>query len=185
LPDWTDWFDQHGPALTLFARQFSGDGADAEDAVQDAFIRFWRAGVQRAEDPLAYLYSCVKRSALDRLRSDIRRRRREEATAMERPEAGGLFESDIEANEWADAVTAGLATLPQEQREVLVMKLWGRLTFPQIGAALEISPNTAAGRYRYGIAALRKALGVEPSAETGGAAAVDEDTRSREMRAIS
>ena len=41
---------------------------------------------------------------------------------------------------------------------MLTLKIWGDLTFAQIAARLEISPNTAASRYRYALEALREAL---------------------------
>ena len=44
-----------------------------------------------------------------------------------------------------------LAELPVEQREAIVLKIWHRFTFEEIGGLLDISPNTAAGRYRYGL----------------------------------
>ena len=53
------------------------------------------------------------------------------------------------------AAMRGLATLPQEQREVIVLKIWHEHTFEEIGELLDISPNTAAGRYRYGLQKLR------------------------------
>ena len=49
----------------------------------------------------------------------------------------------------------GLAALPQEQREVIVLKIWHEHTFEEVGELLDISPNTAAGRYRYGLQKLR------------------------------
>ena len=52
----------------------------------------------------------------------------------------------------------GMKTLPTKFSEVISMKLWGERTFAEIGEALEISLNTAASRYRYGIEALRKQL---------------------------
>ena len=52
----------------------------------------------------------------------------------------------------------GLASLPQEQREVIVLKIWHKHTFQEIGELLEVSPNTAAGRYRYGLQKLRSFL---------------------------
>ena len=55
--------------------------------------------------------------------------------------------------------------LPEEQREVVVMKVWGELTFEAIGQVLDVSPNTAASRFRYAIKALRKALVAEPGRE--------------------
>ena len=48
-----------------------------------------------------------------------------------------------------------LAELPVDQREVIVLKIWHRYTFEEIGGLLEISPNTAAGRYRYGLQKLK------------------------------
>jgi DNA-directed RNA polymerase specialized sigma24 family protein len=52
----------------------------------------------------------------------------------------------------------GLAALPAEQREVIVLKIWHEYTFEEIGELLEISPNTAAGRYRYGLQKLKTSL---------------------------
>ena len=54
-----------------------------------------------------------------------------------------------------------LAELPAEQREVIVLKFWQHHTFETIGQLLEISPNTAAGRYRYGLKRLRACLNGE------------------------
>src|SRR6478736_382114 len=105
--DWADWLDRHGPALVLFARAWVPTRADAEDVVQEAFVRFWRSR-DRAADPTGYLFACVKRAALDWARSNSRRA----------------------------AVASALDALPEAQREVLVMKVWGGLTFPQIAAAL-------------------------------------------------
>src|SRR2546422_5074556 len=51
-----------------------------------------------------------------------------------------------------------LAELPVEQREVIVLKIWHEYTFEEIGELLETSPNTVAGRYRYGLQKLRVCL---------------------------
>ena len=56
------------------------------------------------------------------------------------------------------AIEEALQRIPHEQREVLVLKIWGELTFGQIATELELSPNTAASRYRYALAALRQEL---------------------------
>jgi len=55
-------------------------------------------------------------------------------------------------------LVAAIDRLPDEQREVLVMKIWNELTFAEIASALGISQNTAASRYRYALAALKKNL---------------------------
>jgi RNA polymerase sigma-70 factor (ECF subfamily) len=156
---WAVWLDQHGAALLLFARQRVPSRADAEDVVQEAFVHFWRTR-QRAADPAAYLYRCVKNCALDWQRGRKRQRRREVAVA--RPEAETLFDGPLEEGERRSAIEAVLLNLPESQREVVVAKIWGCLSFPQIAEALQISPNTAASRYRYALAKLREQLAEEP-----------------------
>jgi RNA polymerase sigma-70 factor, ECF subfamily len=156
--DWQAWLDRHGAALVLFARQWVDCRSDAEDLVQEAFVRFWQSR-DRASEPLAYLYACVKHVAFDLQRSSRRRLRREERFA--RPELEPMFADAVEQAERRLAIEDALCTLPENQREVLVMKIWGGLSFPQIGAALCISPNTAASRYHYALAKLRQKLAKE------------------------
>jgi RNA polymerase sigma-70 factor, ECF subfamily len=150
---------EHGPALLLLARQYFPARADAEDVVQEAFVRFWRSR-SRARDATAYVFACVRTTALEWQRGQRRRLRREEAAA--RTESEPLFETRAELDERRAAIEAALRELPAEQREVVVLKLWAGLTFPQIGEALTIPANTAAARYRYALAKLREALAEEP-----------------------
>ena len=156
--EWTAWFERHGPAMVLLARQWVFDRAIAEDIVQEAFVRFWQAR-KDAKDPAAYLYACVKHCALDWLRGRQRRSRREAGAAH--AEISPLFTGSLEQAERRNAIAAALCDLPEEQREVVVMKIWGGLSFPQIAEALEILPNTAASRYRYALAKLREQLAEE------------------------
>ena len=155
---WTVWHERHAAALVLLARQWTPSRADAEDVVQEAFVRFWRSR-ERTRDQAAYLYACVKYCALDRLRQRQRQTRREAAVA--RPEAEPMLACPAEQDERRAAIEAALRNLPANQAEVLVMKIWGGLTFPQIAEAAGISPNTAASRYRYALAALREQLAEE------------------------
>jgi RNA polymerase sigma-70 factor (ECF subfamily) len=53
---------------------------------------------------------------------------------------------------------SALAALPTEQREITVLRVWGELTLEEAAAVLDISPNTAASRYRYALAKLKKQL---------------------------
>jgi RNA polymerase sigma-70 factor, ECF subfamily len=140
--------------LLLFARQWVRSGADAEDIVQEAFVKFWRRN--HNIDNRALLYATVRSIALDLIRRDSRRARRE---AEAYSEAEGTVEPQFEiANESQRLVGNAVDRLPHEQREVLVMKIWNDLTFAEIAEALEISQNTAASRYRYALAALKKDL---------------------------
>ena len=69
------------PGLVLFARQFVRSGADAEDMVQEAFVRFWRK--QHSVQNRALLFATVRSISLDFLRRDARRARREAAVVAE------------------------------------------------------------------------------------------------------
>ncbi len=140
----------------LFARQIVSIHADAEEAVQNGFIRFWKIR-ETADDPVALLFSCVKRAAMDVARRDGRRRQREQIAARELPREA-QFNCPIEQGERHAEIESAMADLPDEQREVMVMKIWGKATFAQIANALDISPNTAASRYRYALIALRDQL---------------------------
>jgi RNA polymerase sigma-70 factor (ECF subfamily) len=152
---WSTWLDRHGAALVLFARQWAPNRADAEDIVQEAFIRFWRSR-ERVTEPISYLYASVKHCALDWHRGRNRQMKRE--TLVARPEAEALFAGPAEQEERRAAIEAKLSELPEAQREVLVLMIWGGLSFQQIAKTLQISANTAASRYRYALAKLREQL---------------------------
>src|SRR5436190_14669944 len=78
---WKDWFQLYGPKLLLCARQWTRSLADAEDVVQDAFVRFWRHQRALPGDPMALLVTSVRRAAFDRARRENRRTAREERAA--------------------------------------------------------------------------------------------------------
>ena len=69
-----------------------------------------------------------------------------------------MFECGVELKERAVAVQQSLDELSHEQREVVVLKIWGCLTFEEIGDALDISPNTASSRFRYARTKLKNFL---------------------------
>jgi len=154
--------DRHGPALLLFARQWSISMADAEDALQNGFLKFWKTR-RRARNELAWLYACVRSAAMDLGRSDRRRiARQSQAAAGEET----MFDSSSADRAEREAlIESALRQLPGDQREVVVMKIWGNLTFAQIAGAVNISPNTAASRYRYAMAKLAKDLSEEMTYE--------------------
>jgi len=155
---WRQWFEVHGPKLLLCARQWTRSLADAEDAVQEAFVRFWRGQRILGGEPFPLVLTSIRRAAFDLARGNLRRTRRE-LRALEVAEGDEpLFEPFAEGDERRCAIEAALKRLPDEQREVLVLKIWGELTFAQIAEQLAISPNTAASRYRYALTALRHDL---------------------------
>ena len=152
--NWKTCFSQLAPGLVLFARQWVRSGSDAEDIVQEAFVRFWRQ--KRDVSNRGLLYATVRTVALDLIRKDSRRARREAEAYSDTVQS---IEPQFEGDDDSQRLLAGaVSRLPHEQREVLVMKIWNDLTFAEIGEALGISQNTAASRYRYALAALKKDL---------------------------
>ena len=165
---WREWLGEHGPRLLLFARQQTRSSEDAQDIFQDALVKLVDklnsnefVGGQEAWMP--YLFTAIRRLAIDLGRRDDRRRRREDVVSTEGEAAQKeafhpWFESESSDDETRQLLESGLKELPPKFAEVVVMKIWGERTFAEIGEALEISPNTAASRYRYGLEALKKKL---------------------------
>jgi RNA polymerase sigma-70 factor (ECF subfamily) len=144
--------DTHAASLVLCARQWC---AEPEDVVQEAFIKLAR---QRTAplDPAAWLYRVVRNGALDAAKTARRRLRRESVAAQSvrwfvEPEVDGLD---------AETAVAALEKLGPEQREVVVARHWGGLSFEQIAQAIGCSASTAFRHYGAAVEALRKQLGV-------------------------
>src|SRR5438270_9444118 len=110
--NWKICFSQLAPGLVLFARQWARSAADAEDIVQEAFVKFWRRN--HNIDNRALLYATVRSIALDFLRRDSRRARRE-SVAVAEIESSVQPKFEIE-DESQRALVAALDLLPAEQR---------------------------------------------------------------------
>jgi RNA polymerase sigma-70 factor (ECF subfamily) len=149
----------------MFARQQTRTESDAEDVLQDAMVRLWRSGlVELREDginepSLPAAFTQIRRAAIDQARKNIRRANREER-AMEMDEYSDIvwFDSTLEKDERSSQIETALKTLPDYYKEVVVLKIWGELTFEEIAETLDIPMNTAASRYRYALEKLRRTL---------------------------
>ena len=153
--DWQRWLEEHAGRLLLYARQQCGAAADAEDVLQDALMEAWSRGGRENPPPLALVYATIRRRAIDRVRSAARRSRREITACESLPE---WFSEEDGSGHDARLVQELLNDLPARQREVLGLKIWGGLSFREIGETLGISVNTASSRYRYALNALRERL---------------------------
>jgi RNA polymerase sigma factor (sigma-70 family) len=141
--------EARGPGLILYARQWT---ATPEDAVQEAFLRL----SQLASPPERvgpWLFRVVRNEAIDRARAEKRRQRHETRAASRN---AGWFQPSDDVD--ADAVTAALARLPDEEREIIVLHLWGGLTFAEIAGVVNAPPSSVHRWYRTGIARLRERL---------------------------
>ncbi len=149
-----EWFerfyDAKAAGLILYGRALGLGHGEAEDVLHETFLAVMRMPEFPREAEHYFLRSFRNR-ALNYKRTLWRRLARE-------LESGRWFEKSPEENPAADAAMHALAELPLEQREAIVLKIWNRFTFEEIGGLLEISPNTAAGRYRYGLQKIKSQL---------------------------
>ena len=158
--EWQDWLEAHSSKWLFYARQQTRSQADAEDVLQDALVKTWKTCQGRITDETSSLvYTNIRRCAIDRARSTLRREEREHVVAEATPEAeDALFEFDGDNELFAKSVQEALSRIPEKHREVISLKIWGGLTFAQIATQLGESPNTVASRYRYGLEHLKKVL---------------------------
>ena len=158
--NWSRWHEKYGPRLLLFARQQTRSPEDAEDVFQSAMVRLWRGSRNPGDGTpdLAQAFTALRRSAIDLARRNTRREIRETKAAAFGGERDSWFISAIEDREREMILKAALGRLVHEQQELITLKIWGELTFKQIAKVLDISPNTAASRYRYALGNLRHAL---------------------------
>ena len=143
--------DEHAAALELYAAQWADSPADR---VQEAFLRL----VRQAEPPgrpVAWLYRVVRNLSISAARSAERRRRHESQARSGEAWFSATEGSRLDAQE----ATEALQNLPEEQREVIVARIWGGLSFEQIAELTETSSSTVHRRYEAGLAALRERLG--------------------------
>ncbi|HEX3998002.1 MAG TPA: sigma-70 family RNA polymerase sigma factor [Pirellulales bacterium] len=148
--DFARLLDDHCAALILYARQWCDS---PEDIVQEAFLKLVAARRQ-PENAVAWLFRVVRNAAIDASRQSRRRQRREAAAA--RPDR--WFVEDETNGLTAGAAVNALQTLPLDQREVIVARLWGGLGFEEIAEIAGCSQSTAFRRFSSGVEALRKEL---------------------------
>jgi RNA polymerase sigma-70 factor (ECF subfamily) len=145
-------YEELGPVLLAYARSIVRDAAEAEDALQQVFVKLMTARDDALpEEPRPYLFRAVRNTCLNRRRALGRQAAHGDtpATCVAPPGLNGLAR-DLEA---------ALGALPDEQREVVVLRVWGEMTLDEAAAVLGIPANTVASRYRYALAKLRQRFG--------------------------
>lgn len=148
-------FDEHAPALRLYARQF---GPSPDDAVQEAFVALARQRLA-PDQALPWLYRVARNAALAAGRAERRRRSREARAAAGGAEACPAWFASADDRIDARGAQALLEELEPEVRGVIVARIWGGLTFDAIARAEGCSLTTAHRRYHAGLARLQERLG--------------------------
>jgi RNA polymerase sigma-70 factor (ECF subfamily) len=157
-------YEAKAAELILYGRALGLSHGEAEDVLQETFLALMQmVAPPPGKMPLEPEHYCVRsfrNRALNHRRSLWRRLTRE-------LESLRWFEKSPGESEAERAAMDCLTALPVEQREAIVLKIWHRFTFEEIGGLLGISPNTAAGRYRYGLQKIKRQLAAVAQARSG------------------
>lgn len=142
-------FDEHSAALALYARQWC---VVPDDAVQESFI----ALVQQSpapDEPLNWLYTTVRYRAMNLARSDSRREKYHRLASDQR---AAWFECAQDTALSAADLQLMLEALPDSEREIVVARIWGDLSFEQIASLVKLPASSVHRRYRSALAKLKK-----------------------------
>ena len=143
-------YEAKAAGLVLYGRALGLSHGEAEDVLQETFLALMQK-TSPPEQPEHYCVRSFRNRALNYRRGLWRRLARE-------LESHRWFERNPEESPFEKAAMHCLSTLPAEQREVIVLKIWGELTFQAIADVMDTSLGTVTSRYRYAVTALRRQL---------------------------
>jgi RNA polymerase sigma factor (sigma-70 family) len=158
-------FEEHRIHLTAVATRILGPGGDAEDAVQEAWLRFERADVSEVENLRGWLTTVVSRICLDQLRSRTARREDLVDTHLERPADALTPEDDaVVAEAVGSAMQTVLDELSPPERVAFVLHDLFAVSFDEIAQMLDRSP---AATRQLASRARRRIRGTTPATAPG------------------
>ena len=157
---WKEWLDESAPRLMAYARGRCQNTEEAEDLLQDTLVKLWGYQEERGYRPpdLPLAFSVMRFLGLDHGRRKGRQEKRDRKIIQFQAGDDHWLDPSVEDAEEAELLRREVEGLPAKLKEVLSLKIWGGLTFAEIGKILEISHNTAASRYRYALEQLQKKL---------------------------
>ncbi|MCG8355683.1 MAG: sigma-70 family RNA polymerase sigma factor [Kiloniellales bacterium] len=157
-------FATHRGALIDYANGIVGDRAQAEDLVQEAFLRFATAKDKpQVERPAAYLYRIVRNLAIDWVRQRAREQRRqaEEPAWWMLPDVARTPEQELLHRQDLARIAAVLAELSPEARLAVEMHRFGGYTLSEIAARLNVSVPTVHRLVRDALVKIAVRLGAQ------------------------
>lgn len=145
------------PGAYRLAGYILSDAIEAQDAVQEALERAWTGWPKlRSRDAAKAWFG---RILINVCRNRLASRRR--TSVRDLNEEFDLTDTNdpFRASLLRDAVGRAMSELTADQRIVIVLRFWGRLSMPEIGERLGIPEGTAKSRQHYALETLRRALG--------------------------
>lgn len=147
---------RHADRLLLYATSVLSDRAAAEDALQNVFVRLMASPPSDVDSEAGYLFRAVRNESLNMLRS------RKMASRLQSPMFDEVAEDPRTSAELAERgrqVEKVLLRIPTEEREAVVLKIWGDLSIPDAAEVAGVTEKTFEHRYYRGLAALKEKLG--------------------------
>jgi RNA polymerase sigma-70 factor (ECF subfamily) len=148
-------YDRYGERLFHYLSVKLGSLDDAEDVLQEIFLRFARYTIRWKfiRKPEAFIFR-VARNEVNRF---LQNKRNQKLNSQNPGALQDIIQETIKGPDQGstEMLARALAKLPDEQREVIVLKVFEGLTFKEIASACGLSINTVASRYRYGLAAMK------------------------------
>src|SRR5262245_17048605 len=129
-------YEEHGRGLIAYACAFLQGFSAAEDVLHQVFQRLLQGNVEIQESPISYIYRAVRNASINYVRD------RSRDTELD----DGWLESAADMKDAAIVLESALRELPAEQREIIVLHVWGQLSFEEAAETVGISPKTAASR---------------------------------------
>ena len=152
-------YDGHAQALFAFLLNLTRNEADTKDALQEVFLKIAKRPdlLEGVRDARGFLLRLSHNLAVDLMRRRTARAKNSERAGLD---VENLFAPSADPDEtvFRQALSGAMGELPPDQRAIVHLKLWEGLTFEAIADVLDIPPNTAASRYRYGLDKLRRRL---------------------------
>ena len=165
-------FRRHAGAVYGLAQRVLGDRTAAEEVVQEVFLRLWNAPDRY--DPergsmRAFLLAQAHGRAVDQLRSDSSRRRREQRDAARSAAGGYDLEHEVMDLTVAEHLKEAVSALPADERRAIELAYFGGHTYREVAVLLDQPEGTVKSRIRSGLIRLRAGL-----ADTGLGSGVSE-----------
>ena len=153
-------YDRHSRATYSLVYRMMGERQAAEDLVQDAFLRVWRAaGSYQSErgSVRTWILSIAHNRGIDQLRSTASRRRTQEKVVLAAPtsQSDEAFKEAWQTSQ-RDRVRAALSQLPSEQAKVLELAYFSGYTHVEIAELLDVPLGTVKGRMRLGLKKIKE-----------------------------
>jgi RNA polymerase sigma-70 factor (ECF subfamily) len=162
-------YHRHADASRALARRLAREPALAEEVVQEVFVRLWNQAdrYEASRGSLrSYLLAHTHGRALDVVRSETARRRREEREAQLKTEPRYDLEREVVERTTATQVREALATLPEAERKAVELAYFGDHPYREVAEMLGEPEGTVKSRIRSGLSRLRTAMRESPTTDS-------------------